>query len=193
MGKNNRCGQAAILSDAQFKKLRSAIKNEKHQMIFDVAWWTGERLGAIVQLKVEDVYSLDGWPRDSITFRAHTRKARPNGIRDTRQVYLHPTLKSHFQHYGRPAFGFLFPGRDENSHISFDAMDDVLRRAITRARLEHVGISTHSFRRSFATAIAQKGVSVRELMTMMGWKDPKVAMRYIEANPQRLKQIVMLR
>lgn len=193
MAKVNRCGQAAILSDGQWKKLRSAITNEKHRAIYDIAWWTGERMGAIVQLKVEDVYSLDGWVRDTITFRALTRKARPNGIRDTRQVHCHPSLKSNLQHYGRPAFGWLFPGSNADQHISFDAMDDVLRRAIVKARLEHVGISTHSFRRSFATAIAQKGISTRELMAVMGWKDPKVAMRYIEANPQRLKQIVMLR
>ena len=162
-------------------------------MIFDIAYWTGERLGAIVQLRVEHAYTLDKWPRDSITFPASTRKARPNGERETREVYVHSNLRSLLCEYQQPFYGYLFPGLEDGSHLSFDAADDALRRAVDKARLNHVGISTHSFRRSFANAIANNGASLQELMSVMGWRDPKVAIGYLETNPERLKQVVMSR
>jgi len=47
MGKNNRSGQATLLSEADQLKIRKALTNKKHRLFWDVARFTGERWGAI--------------------------------------------------------------------------------------------------------------------------------------------------
>jgi integrase/recombinase XerD len=71
--KTDRHGQACLLSDADYSKIRKQIKSKKYKLLFDLAWYTGERWGALVQLRVEDCYNPSGSPRDYINFRARTR------------------------------------------------------------------------------------------------------------------------
>ena len=94
-------GQAAVLSDADYSKIRKQIKSRKYKLLWDLAWYTGERWGALVQLRVADVYNEDGTPSECINFRARTRKAKPKKstnstkpkqIRKNRQVPTHPIL-----------------------------------------------------------------------------------------------------
>jgi integrase/recombinase XerD len=57
MPKNNRSGQASILNETDYQKIRKAIPTE-YRLLFDIARYTGERWGAIVQLRFGDVYDL---------------------------------------------------------------------------------------------------------------------------------------
>ena len=99
--KNDREGQAAVLTYADCSKIRTQIRSRKYKLLFDLAWYTGERWGALVQLRVADVYTEDGNVREYINFRARTRKAKPNSkrkaqdprSRKNRQVPVHPVLK----------------------------------------------------------------------------------------------------
>jgi len=111
--KNNRSGQAAILSDLEYSKIRKQIVNQKYRLLWDLAWYTGERWGALVQLRVEDCYNSDGTPRSEITFRARTRKALPDGTRQTRQVPVHDVLTESLSNYPPDKSSpWLFPDRD---------------------------------------------------------------------------------
>ncbi|MDJ0737669.1 MAG: hypothetical protein QNJ47_27040 [Nostocaceae cyanobacterium] len=76
--KVNRNGQTAILTDADYAKIRRQFRSDKYRLLFDLAWYTGERWGALIQLEVEDVYQSNGEPREEITFKARTRKAAQN-------------------------------------------------------------------------------------------------------------------
>ena len=69
MRKNNRSGKAATLTNSDYSKIRRNIKTAKYRLLLDLAWYTGERWGALIQLRVSDVYNSDGSPRDVITFR----------------------------------------------------------------------------------------------------------------------------
>ncbi|MDZ8240141.1 MAG: hypothetical protein RMZ69_23830 [Nostoc sp. ChiQUE01a] len=68
--KNDREGQAAVLTNADYSKIRNKIRSRKYKLLFDIAWYTGERWGAIVKLRVADVYNEDGTAREYINFRA---------------------------------------------------------------------------------------------------------------------------
>ncbi|BAZ70562.1 hypothetical protein NIES4106_53570 [Fischerella sp. NIES-4106] len=57
--KNNRNGQAAILSEGDYSKIRKQIKSQKYKLLLDLAWYTGERWGALVQLRIDDCYNPD--------------------------------------------------------------------------------------------------------------------------------------
>jgi integrase/recombinase XerD len=192
--KNNRFGQAAILSEQDAAKIRRALRNDTHKLFWDIARYTGERWGSIAQLKVGDVYAnpVLSIPHPEITFRASTRKASPTGERYTRQVPVHPNLREALLNYN-PAIqpsAWLFPSPDHDRPISFSACDKWLRAAVVRAGLSSKGISTHSTRRTLITRLANQGTAIRVIQAITGHADLKALQRYIEVTPDQVKAAI---
>jgi integrase/recombinase XerD len=185
--KNNRNGQSAILTDTDYSKIRKQIKSQKYKLLLDLAWYTGERWGALVKLKVEDCY-INGKPREYINFRAITRKATPDGKRQTRQVPVHAVLAESLCNYSPPADSpWLFPCRDGSLPITIRWADKILRAAVERVGLSAKGISTHSTRRSFITKLHRNGTDLYTIKKITGHKDFKSLERYVEISADRVK------
>lgn len=194
MPKNNRFGQSAILSDGEYFKIRSVIKSQKYKLLLDLAWYTGERWGAIVQLQFSDVYLESGKPRETITFRASTRKASVDGTRKTREVPVHQNLRETLRDY-KPEpreDGFLFPAQQPGKHLSLRLADKILRNATEKSGLGHKGISTHSTRRSFITKLHSKGIDLYTLRAITGHQDFKALSRYVEIDTNRIVSAINL-
>lgn len=187
MPKVNRSGQAAILNEADYSRIRKHLKNKQHRLIFDIARYTGERWGAILKLQVRDVYDAELKPREEITFRAATRKASPSGERKTRQVPIHPTLRDCLEAYKVAQTEWLFLNPKKNTPLTLRAADLALRRAVALAGLESKGISTHSTRRSFITKLHSQGVDLYTLQRITGHQDLKALGRYVEIDADRVK------
>jgi len=196
MSKNNRHGQAEILSASDCDRIRRAIISKHHVLLWDIARYTGERWGAICQLKVSDVYqnAIASEPRKEITFQKHTRKASPSGKQETRQCPVHPELEKLLRLYKPLQSRFLFPsGFGGAKHISFSACDKWLRAAVVRASLGHRGISSHSTRRSFITVLYyDRGVDIKTLQAITGHTDLKSLQRYIEVSDDRKAAAIAL-
>lgn len=176
--KTDRHGQACILSDFDYSKIRKQIKSQKYKLLLDLAWYTGERWGALVQLRVEDCYNSDGSPRDYINFRARTRKASPDGKRQTRQVFVHTVLRESLQNYKYESSSpWMFCDRTGNKPITLRWADMILRAAVDKAGLSAKGISTHSTRRSFITKLHRNGTDLYTIKKITGHKDFKALER----------------
>ncbi|MBK1990995.1 tyrosine-type recombinase/integrase [Sphaerospermopsis aphanizomenoides BCCUSP55] len=181
-------GEAATLSDTEYLKIRRNIRTPKYRILLDLAWYTGERWGALVQLRVSDVYHADGTPRTTITFRAATRKKRPDGSAETRQIPTHPNLLEALRSYTPDTdSSWLFPSRDGETSITWRNAYDILKRSVEDAGLATKGISTHSTRRSFITNLHRKGVSTPTIKKITGHKDYKSLERYIDINADEVK------
>lgn len=190
--KNNRHGKAGIFSPDDIKKVRRAVLIPHHRCIFEVALFTGERMGAIVQLTVNDVYrdAARSIPHEMITFSARTRKARPGGTRETRQVPLHPELKSFLESYKPPLEGYLFPGREtkanssSNNHITYNAVQKYWKVIFAGLGIDHRGYSTHSSRRWLITNLVRNGTDIKTVQTITGHKNVNVLLGYVGADSQ---------
>lgn len=164
-------------------------------MICDILWFTGERIGAVLQLQILDVFlsPSKGEVSEAITFRASTRKATTKGQRHTRQVPVHPELRLALEAYA-PLINlqspYLFPGKDEASPLTTQAFDLRLRSAIRSARLLHKGISSHSFRRTLITRLHEKGHDIRLIQEVTGHQDLESLQRYVEVSPERVKNAI---
>lgn len=181
-----RNGQAAIISDVEYNRIRRNINQLKYKIMLDIAWYTGERWGAICQLKVSDVY-FEGDVRESITFRSSTRKRLANKAAQTRQVPIHPNLKEVLQNYNPGnSSDWLFPGKNEKP-ITWRNVYNVLTTAAGKAGLGNKGISTHSTRRSFITKLHNQGTSIATIKKITGHRDLKSLERYIEINSDQVK------
>jgi len=186
--KNNRNGQAAILNTEEYSKLRKQIKSQKYKLLLDLAWFTGERWGALVQLQIEDVYNPDLTPREYVNFRARTRKASPDGKRQTRQIPMHTTLIDSLKAYSPETDSvWLFPNREGTKPITVRWGDQVLRKAVERLGLEAKGISTHSTRRSFITKLHQNGTDLYTIKKITGHCNFQALERYVEIDSDRIK------
>jgi integrase/recombinase XerD len=195
MPKNAGHGQSAILSDSDYSKIFKQVTNPKHKLFIQIAKYTGERWGAITQLRVSDVYSdaARRVPCSHITFRAATRKADPSGKRETRQVPICDALKTILCAYAVPASGWLFPNRlDESQHYSLKNADNFFRAALERAGLDNEGISTHSTRRTMITKLAQSGIGVTTIQCITGHHSLAALQRYIQISDEQVKQALSL-
>jgi integrase len=67
---------------------------------------------------------------------------------------------------------------DEGLHAY--SISRILRRAMVRSGLEGERYSSHSLRRGFATWASRNQWSAKALMSYVGWRDAKAALRYVE-------------
>ncbi|MEH1786365.1 MAG: hypothetical protein V7L23_12460 [Nostoc sp.] len=130
MPKDNRKGKAAVLTDGEYSKIRRQIRTEKYRLLLDLAWFTGERWGALVQLKVSDVYDRSGRPKEDIIFPAIIRKHRPDGTAETTQIPVHQTLFESLERYKPQTDSeWLFPSRCGTKPITWKNAYNILMRA----------------------------------------------------------------
>ena len=195
MPKVNRCGQASVWTDQDLIRFRRAIKNPRHLLMVDLLQYTGERVGAMVQLRVEDVYEdvQAKVPRKDILYRASTRKRSPDGKRSSRGVPTHPALYQALQAYTPPETGYLFPSpRDRQKPVTTTSVDRWFRQAIERAGLTGRGYSLHSFRRTAPTIMHRNGIGVRLIQKFTGHKSLTSLQRYLDCDEAEVAEAVKL-
>jgi integrase/recombinase XerD len=189
--KNNRNGKAEILKDHELDRIYRQLKSESHKLIFNIARYTGERMGAICKLKVCDVYvcySGTKEPLKEITFRAATRKASPSGERKTRQAFICDRLSEYLSSYkGNLGSIYLFPSKIKDGQpVCLSSVDKFLRVAVETAGYSHRGISTHSFRRTFITKLYEDGaIDLLAISKMIGHASMATTQRYVGINQQK--------
>jgi integrase/recombinase XerD len=184
--KIDRHGQAAIITTKLYPKIRAGFYEAHHQLLFDLAVYTGERWGAICQLQVADVYQPNGKPRTTIIYRKDTTKGKI-----TREVPVCQSLALRLAAYKPPSGIWLFPNsKDPTKHLTIRALDGAFRRALERAGLSDLGYSTHSTRRGFITALDRAGISIKVIQSLTGHRSIACLSRYIDvSDEQRAKAL----
>ncbi len=187
--KLNRFGQATPLDHRSYQLISNYFLTESHKVFWALAWFTGERPETILSMDVLHVYSnpTRRTARSQILFPATTRK----GGKDTREVPLHKSLELVLKNYEAPTVGFLFPSlyRDDR-HLSRQAMDKCLRRALKKAGLEDQGYSLYSPRRGFITRLDELGYSMRMIQAITGHRSLEALGRYIEVSPEKKRSVM---
>ncbi len=187
--KLNRFGQATPLDHRTYQLISNQFLTESHKVYWALAWFTGERPEAILSMDVLHAYSnpTRRIVLSDILFPASNRK----GGKDTREVPVHKSLALVLKNYDAPTVGFLFPSlyRDD-CHLSRQAMDKALRRALKKADLEDQGYSLYSPRRGFITRLDELGYSVRMIQAITGHRSLAALGRYIEVSPEKKRSAI---
>lgn len=164
--KNNRQGKAKIWTTQVIRKMRQHLKSLAQRLIFEISLYTGERMSAITQLKVSDVFDHNGKILGTITFAGSSRKSTKHGQAATRQVAVHPDLVHYLEQYCAPKDGYLFPSSSKSGHITYNAVDRYWRKIFDFLGLS--GFSTHSSRRWVIYQLRQAGISIVTIAETMG-------------------------
>lgn len=185
--KNNRKGQAAIWTTEVIKKMRSRISSPQQRLIFEISLFTGERIGAITQLRVADIYDPQSKVLPTVTFAAQTRKATKHGLAATRQVAIHPDLKLFLKQYTPPVAGYLFPTSSRGGHITTRAVDKYWRAIFKDLGIS--GFSTHSSRRWVINELRSAGIAIVTIGEVMGMNINTVR-HYLDHDPTKCQKAI---
>ena len=166
--KNDRFGRAAILKPEQLAELFEEFWTERDRFLFGICYFTASRITETLRLKRADIVGT------TITFRKQNTKTKT-----TRQAAMHPTLVTLMDEYELPEEGYVFPGRYGRGRLTRQGADLLLREACERVGL--VGVSTHSFRRSFVTQMKEEGKTPLQIKEYTGHKNLASLLHYFGA------------
>lgn len=189
MPKKEGRGKAALISDSEYLKIRKQIITDKYKLLFDLGWYTGERWGALVQLKVEDIY-LNGRAKDILIFPGIIRKHRPDGTVDNVEIPVHENLKDSINNFQPGESIWLFPSRCGTKPICWKNAYNILKRACHKAGLSTKGISTHSTRRSAINKMRRCGIKNEAIRKITGHRDNKGLEPYFEVEIDEVKAAI---
>ncbi len=162
-----RNGTAAVLASEQLDALLDAAPSPRYRALWALQRWTAARIGECLALRWGDLSVV-------VTFRRANTKTKT-----TRQVPVAPLLAAELEHY-RAAWAIReghSPSRDEalfpakgstHTPMTRQAADKALRQTCDALGL--AGVSTHSFRRSFATGALKRGVTLPTIQKVTGHK-----------------------
>ena len=185
--KNCRKGKAAIWTSGVIRKMRSRLFSSQQRAIFEISLFTGERMGAITQLKVSDVYEKPGVVLSTITFAGNTRKSTKHGQAKTRQMFVHPDLRDFLITYEAPVNGYLFPSDSESGHVTRRGVDKYWREIFMFFGLR--GFSTHSSRRWVINSLRANGIEIVTIAELMGMNVQTVR-HYLDDDPAECQRAI---
>ena len=156
-----------VLSQEEVMRLLKAPENIKHKAILTVLYSAGLRLNEVIQLRVEDIHSDEGF--------IFIKGAK--GKKDRKTILSHYLLKLLRQYYinHKPAY-WMFEGASGGQY-SATSVSKIFRRAVTKAKV-NAWATPHTLRHSFATHLLQQGVNLRIIQSMLGHSSAKTTQIY---------------
>lgn len=188
--------QAKTLNSNELRRVLDYVATRKHgqrnRAIVLTMYFTGMRVGEAASLRYTDVVDIDGSVRNEIFLRAEDCKGNV-----ARTVFVNEKLKKELQTYVK-YFGqvknndmkLFYSQKKSSDGFSANSLAQYFHYMYKRVGL--VGASSHSTRRTFATNISEKGVSIRVIQKLLGHASIQTTARYCEANDSMLRRAVEL-
>ncbi|MET1078387.1 MAG: site-specific integrase [Pseudomonas sp.] len=163
------------------------LRSQRDAALIQIGFWRGFRSDELCRLQVEQIQAQAG--RGMSLYLPHGKGDRQH----LGTTYQAPALKRlcPVQAYldwiqvAGLARGPLFRRIDRWGHLGEEGLHPnsiiaLLRRLLHQAGVPAERYTSHSLRRGFATWATGNGWDLKTLMTYVGWKDVKSAMRYID-------------
>jgi integrase/recombinase XerD len=196
--------QAKVLNEKEIRKVLLYIAAHKHsarnRAMFLLTTNCGLRAKEVAALRLCDVLTVDGKIREEFFLSAEKTKGskgRTIYLSQKIQEELHNYLSSRFKLTDLLAVTYTDTNRalfasqkNANRGFSPSTLAQHFHYLYKNAKVD--GASSHSGRRGFITNLANKGVSVRLLMELVGHSSMSVTQKYIDVNPKMLRASIEL-
>ncbi|EJM72840.1 site-specific integrase [Pseudomonas sp. GM55] len=166
------------------------LRARRDMALILLGFWRGFRSDELCRLQVEHVQARAG---SGISLYLPRSKSDRDNLGKTYQTPALQRLcpvQAYIDWIAEAALvrGPVFRSIDRWGHLGEEGLHansviPLLRQALERAGIAAELYTSHSLRRGFATWAHQSGWDLKSLMSYVGWKDMKSAMRYIEASP----------
>jgi len=156
-----------VLSMPEVKAILSQPENLKHKTILYTIYSGGLRLGELLNLRIEDVRSDDGY----IFIKA------AKGKKDRRTILSDHLLGLLRQYYKlhKPSY-WLFEGQTGGKY-SASSVQRIFRKAVKESGV-NPWATVHTLRHSFATHLLQQGTNLRYIQGLLGHSSSKTTEIY---------------
>jgi integrase/recombinase XerD len=187
--------QAKLLTEPEFKRLAAVIDSlrypTRNHTAVALSFYAGLRACEIAALRIGDVFDAYGKPKDTIYLSAAQTKGN-----DSCTVLANKRLRQQLTRYAaqhpkqvqNPAAPLLFSAR--GGSFSAQTVVNLFQRLYRLAGI--AGASSHSGRRQFVTALADKGINARVVQVLARHKHLGTTQRYIDINDNKLRAAVEL-
>lgn len=162
-------------TDVEIEKLKTACNNLRDKAIISFLLATGCRIGETCELNVEDV---------DLQNMECTVLGKGN---KERTVYLNPVAALHLEAYlskRKYKTGPLFLGR-QKIRLEPGGVRAMLNRVAARAGVDDV--YPHRFRRTLATNLIKRGMSIQEVARILGHEKIDTTMGYVYLDDRDVK------
>lgn len=187
--------QAKTLTPIEIEKLLMHIASkpnaQRNRAMFLLTVWAGFRVSEVAGLRISDVRNADGSIRAEVYLSAERVKHGHAGV-----VYLNERLQQELATY------VTSRNWQDDEQALFCTMANPRRGFTANTMTQHfhylykgagiAGGSSHSGRRTFITTLANKGVSVRLLASLVRHANIATTQRYIDVNDDMKRRAVEL-
>jgi len=190
--------QAKVLNQEEVKRLLKIVKStrypDRNRIVVLLSYLAGLRACEIGALKIGDVMSFqnDIWTIEQ-EVRLDSSQTKGN---KTQTVVLNSKLRTELRDYlqkrpvlrQNPESPLLVT--QKRTGFSSQTIQNLFRTLYQSAGIQNA--SSHSGRRSFITALSEKGVSVRVIQELARHSSMATTQRYIDVSADKLKSAVEL-
>ena len=185
--------QAKTLTSVDIRRILDFIALKKHaarnRAMFLVTLYAGLRVGEVASLRYMDVLDADNEVRDEIRLDASVTKGN-----EARTVFVNAKLRKELQYYISVTPYQNLADRlfytQKNEGFTANTLTQFFHYLYRSAHVD--GATSHSGRRTFITTLANKGVSVRLLASLVGHKNISTTQFYIDVNDDMKRSAVEL-
>ena len=193
LGEKTMSKQAKTLTNVDVKRILEFIALKKHaarnRAMFLVTLYAGLRVGEVASLRYMDVLDADNEVRDEIRLDASVTKGN-----EARTVFVNAKLRKELQYYISVTPYQNLADRlfytQKNEGFTANTLTQLFHYLYRNANVN--GATSHSGRRTFITTLANKGVSVRLLASLVGHKNISTTQFYIDVNDDMKRSAVEL-
>lgn len=194
-GVGNMAKQAKLLTDAERKRLAAVIDSKRHAVrnhtLVALSFYAGLRACEMAELLVGDVYDETGAVRDTIYLQANqTKGAEGNTVLVSKRLrqMLARYAATYPKHVAHPTRKLVYSAK--RNGFTAQTIINLFQNLYKAAGI--TGASSHSGRRQFITALADKGINARIVQALARHKHLNTTQRYIEVNENRMRTAVEL-
>lgn len=179
-------GQAKILTSTEITQLfQVGLQRDRDRALFGLCLYIGCRINEACTRLRQDVYQESGIVRSEILIRKQDTK----GKQATRSIQVHPRLQNWLEiYYPQVEKEYLFPGRWGRGYIRPTSAHKILQQAFER--VEIVGASTHSFRRTALTQMSAAGIPLRVIQEISGHRSLATLQKYLEVSEEEKERAI---
>jgi len=182
--KIDRHGKAKVLTQQEIQRLfTEGLVSVRDKTLCAVMLYTACRIRECVTLKIKDVYDSKGRVRSELIIR----KSNTKGKLATRTIPVLDDLQRYLKQYKprKTDDGYLFPGRWGRGHIHEDSAAAIFREACQRVDI--VGASSHSCRRTALTLMSNAGIPLRVIQEVSGHRNLEQLQKYLEVDSSQVR------
>jgi integrase/recombinase XerD len=187
--------KARTLESDELQTVLDYIATTKHaardRCALLVSHLSGMRIGEISSLTIADVQDGAGKVRSQVYLTPEKTKGK-----HARTVFINTRLQAEIAEYLKTlnitnkAHALFYTQKNPKRGFTANTMASHIKNIYLKSG--NFGCSSHTGRRTFATQIAARGVSVRVLMRALGHRNLSSVMEYVDSSDSMLRNAVEL-